>query len=305
METETEPQPGGEQQTDPEPAEEGAPGGEQEGGEPPAEGGQPPTGEEVRLAKRAATAERRQGYRDRFALEKLLKETQRHNAELTRRLDQSLGRMTDVVERSTPPREDPIVAERKKFNERWQKVVARLDKDPSAAEEFMELQVEAGRLGAREEHARRAADAPPPPNPLAQTLFVEFPWLHPEHGDGDARQMVNGEAAKIARKERRDMSNPQVRFHTLRQAAATVAKDIGYPIPMGYEGSGNGNGRERVANTGGRAGGGGSGDGADPYVGREADIEAAATILYPNLEKPAAIAKWKATVGKRYMQAQK
>lgn len=303
METETEPQPGGE--PEPEPADDAGPGGEPEGGAEPPPAGQPPSGEEVRLAKRAATAEKRQAFRDRITLEKLLKEQQRQNAELSRRLDQSLGRMTDVVERSTPPREDPFIAKKKALDVRWEKVVARLDKDPSAAEEFRELQMEYGSLGAEREYTRRQADAPRPPNPLAQTLFVEFPWLHPEHGDPEARAMVNGETAKLVRKEKRDMSNPQVQFHTLRQAAALVAKEIGYPIPMGYEGNGASNGRERVANTGGRSGGGGGGDGADPFVGRESDIEAAATILYPQLDKPAAIAKWKATVGKRYMQPQK
>lgn len=269
-------------------------GGDAPGGEPTTEPA------ERQLTGRQA---RKQEYRDRHALEKTIREMTRHNKELSSKLEQALGRMGDVVERSAPPREDPLAKARKDLDEKWDKVVSRLDKDPAAAGEFRDLQLEYGRLGAREEAAQRARETPAPASPLAQSLFVEFPWLHPETGDGEARAMVNGYAARLARTEKRDMNNPQVRYTTLRQAAAMAAKDLDYPVPQSWNGNGNG-GRERVTGTGGRGGTGGGG-GPDNFVGMEGDIEAAATIMYPSLDKAAAVAKWKNTVGKRYMAAAK
>lgn len=282
-----------------------------EGGEQQQDTGAAPGGEGdgerrgTRSERRAEWNRRNQEQKQQRQQEQsLVAELRRHNEQLGNQLREALGRIGDVVERSTPPREGPLVMKRKALDAQYEKVLARLDKDPTAAKDFQELLVEYGRLGADEAHEARQAAEPPRPSAVAQSLTVEFPWLDPQSGDREARTMVNGEAARLARREKRDMGNPQVLYATLRQAAATVARDLGYPVPAGFAEQQNGNGRQRVTGTGGRAGAGGGG-GADPYAGMESDIEQAATIMYPNLDKAAAVAKWKGTVGKRYLQAAK
>lgn len=254
-------------------------------GQPP-QGGDPVNGEQPRQTR----MQRRAEFNANLELKAQLKRQDEQNQQLTRQLAEAMRRMAESQEAMRPPREDPLVTKRNQLNERWQKVVSRLDKDPGAADEFRDLQFEYGRLGAQEEARQQQQNAPRPPSALIQSLTMEFPWLHPETGDNDARTMANGYAARIAKLEKRNMRDPQVLYTTLRQAAALVAKDLGYPVPS--VGGDHTNGRDRMAGAGGRGGPGGNGAPPD-FTGMEADIEAAATVMYPNVEKAAAVAKWK------------
>jgi hypothetical protein len=294
MEPET--QPNGESQAGTEPV--GDPG---EGVEPQQEttDGQPPTEEQAQpgqdVPRRPTRAERREDWRRNQELNRALGAMTTQNRELNERLREMSARIAESVEASRPPREDPLVARKKTLDAQYQKVLARLDRDPSAVEEFRDLQVEYGKLGAEMHDAKKA---PPPrgPSPLGQSLAAEFPWLHPESADRDAKAMVEGYAAKLARTEKRNMSDPNVLYTTLRQAAALVAKDLGYPLPSSFSAGGDSNGRDRMSGSSGRGGVGGN---AGPdYAGLEPDIEAAATVMYPQLDRAAAVNKWKSTVGK-------
>lgn len=259
---------------------------------------QPPDGQQQPgqdVPRRPTRAERREDYRRNLELNKALEAMTSQNRELNDRLREMSSRIAESVEASRPPREDPFVAKKKELDTRYQKVLARLDRDPSAVDDFRDLQVEYGRLGAQMEKAQEKP-APRGPSPLAQSLSAEFPWAHPDSRDEDARAMLNGYAAKLARTEKRNMSDPNVLYTTLRQAAAMVAKDLGYPLPASFSTVGDSNGRDRYSGSSGRGGVGTNG--SPDYTGMEPDIEAAATVMYPNLDKGAAVQKWKSTVGK-------
>lgn len=267
-----------------------------DGGAPADTGQQPANGQPVNGEQpRQTRSQRRAEFNANLELKAQLKQQGQQNQELTRQLAEAMRRMTESNEAMRPPREDPLTVKRKELNARWEKVVSRMDKDPSAADEFRDLQFEFGKLGAQEQARLDQQSAPRPPSALIQSLTMEFPWLHPETGDNDARTMANGYAAKIAKLERRNMRDPQVLYATLRQAAALVAKDLGYPVPN--VGGDHTNGRDRMAGAGGRGGGGGNGSPAD-FTGMDADIEAASSVMYPDLPKAQAVAKWKSTAGK-------
>ena len=284
---------------------EGAEGeGEPAGGQPPQQQGGAPGQDQQPPGRKPTRAERRAEYQRNAELKGALDAMTKQNGELTRQLAEAMNRMTRSVEDARPPREDPFVAKKRDLDARYSKVLARLEKDPSATDDFRELMAEYGKLGAEAEISRQRQSAPTPPNPMAMSLANEFPWLHPEGGDGEAKVMVNGYAAKLARTEKRNMQDKNVLYHTLRQAAAMVAKDLGYPLPASFSAGDNGsNGRDRVSGTSGRGAGGGAGPG--DFTGLEGDIEAAATIMYPNLEKGMAVQKWKTTVGKQMAAARK
>jgi hypothetical protein len=100
--------------------------------------------------------------------------------------------------------------------------------DPNGATEFLRQQIALIREGAREaareelETFKKAQPHAPTPEFMGYVAFAG-PWLHQRyHVEG-----VDREAARIARKEQRDMSNAKVREATFRQAIAKYAADEG------------------------------------------------------------------------------
>jgi hypothetical protein len=272
---------------------------DQGGGEPAApEPGQqqpgqsPPDQQGARPTRQA----RRDTFNENLELKRTLAAMNRQNEQLLA----EMRRGQELQRRALPQPPNPLEAKQKELNARWDKIVARLDKDPSAAEEFRQLQWEIGELAAEMREQRNPRQEQRQPHPLHTNLMMEFPWLADDHGDREAQVMVNGEAARIAKAERRDMSDIRVRHATLRQAAAKVAAELGYPLPPTFAHNGA-NGRDRLVGTSGRNGG--AGGGSPDFTGHEADIEAAATVMYPNLEKPAAVAKWKASLAGKTLAA--
>lgn len=245
---------------------------------------------------RPTRQQRRDTFNENRELKRALDEMTRQNRELAQRLDENARLSREQLDAIRPKPEDPLTTKQKELNERWNKVVQRLDKDPSAAEEFRELQWQMADLAAerrsREAMAQQRQQQPRQPSAYQQSLRVDFPWLD---SDEEAQVAVRGEVARIARMERRNMRDPEVVYRTFRQAAAKVATDFGLPLPASYGNGANGaNGRDRFAGTGSRGSNGG-GNGAPDFSGFETDIAAAARVMYPQLTEEQAVAKWKAS----------
>ncbi len=232
---------------------------------------------------------------------------QRHAAqvaELSSRLGDSMDRLTRTIASAQPRAEDPIKAEFAELKARQKKVIAKFEKDPSAVDEYQDIQFEMSQLAARAVSEQRERNAPAPVSVHTQRLTNEFPWLDASSGDQEARAAVNGEIARIVRREKnagrsRNMGDPNVLYATAREAAATVGAEFKLPLPYGANGSSNGVQRDRMAGSSGRGGADG-GSGEDFNSLPASDVLAAATAMYPELSETAAVAKWKNNVGKRH-----
>lgn len=296
---ETESQPTGTEtgfQPGPEPDSDGGEGGEGvDPAEPaaPANGGEQPGGQQP---PRETRAQRRDRFNETLELRKALQEMTRANEQAQSRHQQEMQLLRQSIEAGRPQREDPLVVKRKALDDRYTKIVTRLDKDPSAGEEFRELMAEYGRLGAEEFAGKQPAPRQAtPPNAILQRIVGEFPWLDTDSGDHAAIALANGYVARLVKQEKRNMQDPQVRYTTLRQGAAMAAKDMGYPV--GDNVGGTTNGRERVAGSGGRGGNQGASD-SDLSSLPAADVLAAAKIMYPNDDDALAVKKWKGNAGR-------
>jgi hypothetical protein len=297
METDT--QPSGPEtgfQSGPEPdtdgGDEGEGGGETEPAQQQPTGAQPPAGTQP---PRESRQQRRDRFNETLELRKALQAMTDVHRENQTRHERELALLRQSIEAGRPPKPDPIAEKRKALNDRYEKVVARLDKDPSAGQEFRELMAEYGRLGAEEVAAQQPArQQASQPDAILQRIVGEFPWLDGDSGDRAAIAMANGHVARLVKQEKRDMRDPQVRYTTLRQGAALAAKDFGYPVGTDFPAA---NGKDRVAGTSGRGAAPGGGGPAD-FAGMDADIEAAAKIMYPNDEPAAAVKKWKSNAGR-------
>lgn len=199
---------------------------------------------------------------------------------------------------SANPGPDPNQAALDDIARRIENAVARMGQgDDSARAEWHQLRREEAKIIGRmqaEETSRAVEERitkaiPKPADPRMAALQAEFPLDDPEF-----RAVAEGEVAKIVRRERRDMNNPQIRFATLREGAALAARELGI------------GGHERKAPTEverGRVAGTGSGDSGAGGGGKTVHLTSQqmkmAEQLFRNLQPAEAHVKWWKEIGSK------
>lgn len=263
------------------------PSGDEGGDQDPAaaSGGRPP----------ANRKERREIWKENQQLKALIATLEAQNAQ-NRRMVEAVDSMKTSFDATQPKPKDPTLVKLEENRKRLDSAIARLANDPSAYDEYHELQDERTQLNA-DIAARRAFDEmrqtlPQQETPKSaeyQSLVREYSWLD-DKNQRHLRKAANARAEFLAASEKRNMENSQVLLTTLREAAAWVAKT--YQLPV----AGSAANPKPFASPSGRSGAPASRGASGGYD--EADVAEAAVAMYPDLPRPAAIAKWKANVPK-------
>jgi len=244
--------------------------------------------------------ERREDWKENQELKKLV-EMQARQLEALDRMGDRFDGLTRSIEESRPKPEDPKLTKLKENRKRIDAALARLKDDPSAYEEFQELQDERIRLTTEiaalevfEKQIRPTLPQPRPEPPAEYKALVrDYPWLEdPEQSH--LREAANSRAKFLAKSESRDMKNPRILDKTLREAAAWVVTH--YEVKMPGAAPGN---PGRVSSPNGRSGAAPAPRSGMPNF-NDADIAEAAAAMYPDLPLSKAIAQWKTNVGRHF-----
>ncbi len=274
-------------------------------------GAEPSAAAEPRETREERQRKRAQGHRERTRdLQQRAAETDRLREENERtrlameRLTRELSASREEAARSRPQPKNPNEEKLASLVTRRQAAAARLATDPNAYKEWESLGDEITDLRAElradrlfeERMARERQNMPRQVPPDVQRLASEFTWLSE---NADARAATELEIKRLAARHRRDLSNPSVRFKTMREAAANVAAQWG--LDPGYEQEEGGAGR--FGGPGGKTSAPGAGGAIE--LTPDEDKMAQARALFPNDDDEVAWKKWVQAVGMPVMQQQK
>lgn len=240
--------------------------------------------------RRAREVERKRVYEERA-------EFKRRNEQLTQQLEKlaaSVAAQSQNLEKVIPRPEDPEALAIKALQAKRRAAAERMGTDRNAFDEYHEAGDEINEMKA-DIRARRIVEEkersrPAPPSNESQRAATEFPWLRE---NGPAREYAEAQIQRLAARERRDMTNPKVRYSTIREACAITARD--WDLDPGYAPEANAAGR--FAGSSGKSTGGGGG--AISVTPNE-DTEALAAALYPGDDPDVAWKKFQKNVILKY-----